>query len=288
MCSKPSPRRPSRLRSAAPSSSRVDSAHGREPPVLGDGVRAVRIDAEVGLGVADVDDEKHAVFYYSSGGPARRTSWPGPSRSSRSLSRTPDGSASSGQSSSSGTSTNLRELTSACGSVSRWRRVLEVAEQQHVDVDHARPVTGAAGRRDPAHARPPCTRRAAARARVPCGRAGRRCKTKAGRAPARPARSRTPTRTRPPRRRVRRARRPRIPDARAGRRCWNRAPDNRSASPDQSSASGPASRQTSTDTSVTGSASGGSGLAALTQIAETSHWLRIRSAIAVQSRSSVL
>ena len=49
-----------------------------------------------------------------------------------------------------------------------------------------------------------------------------------------------------------------------------------------------ASRQTSTETSVTGSANGGSGLAALTQIALASNWSSSRSAIAAHRRSSVL
>ena len=51
------PRSSSRLRSAAPSSSAVDVAHGGEAPVLDE--LAVAVGPEVRLGVADVDDEQH-------------------------------------------------------------------------------------------------------------------------------------------------------------------------------------------------------------------------------------
>ena len=57
MSSKDSPRSASRLRRAAPSSSEVDVAHGREAPVL-DEVGPV-VGPEMRLGVADVDDQQH-------------------------------------------------------------------------------------------------------------------------------------------------------------------------------------------------------------------------------------
>ena len=52
----------SRERSEAPSSSAVDLAHRRHAPVLDQVVTAVG--AEVGLGIADVDDEKHGAEQY--------------------------------------------------------------------------------------------------------------------------------------------------------------------------------------------------------------------------------
>ena len=54
-----------------------------------------------------------------SGGPERRTAWPGPSARSASATSEPSGSVTSGDTSSSGTSTNRRDVTSACGSRSR-------------------------------------------------------------------------------------------------------------------------------------------------------------------------
>ena len=56
----------------------------------------------------------------------------------------PSGNASSGSSSSSGTSTNRRVVTSRCGSVSRSLLELDVVDQQQVDVERARRVAWAA------------------------------------------------------------------------------------------------------------------------------------------------
>ena len=70
------PRRASRFDSAAPSSSRVDSrtvAKRQCSAIVGGPVAE---HAEVGLGVAYVDDEQHA-RNYSSAGPTRRTAWVG-------------------------------------------------------------------------------------------------------------------------------------------------------------------------------------------------------------------
>ena len=112
-------------------------AHGREAPVVHE-LDAV-VGAEVRLRVADVDDEQHH-GPTSSGGPgaphvlARRAA---PARRPRA--RGP-GTSSVGPSSSSGTSTKRREVTSRCGSVSRSDAYSVVAEQQHVDVDRPRPV----------------------------------------------------------------------------------------------------------------------------------------------------
>ena len=132
MSAKPGRAAPSRLASAAPSSSRVDSRTVAKRQCSAIDVLAVAEDAEVGLGVADVDDQQHARANYSQrrrrrGGPPAPPG-PGPARPARRPAARPSGSASSGSSSSSGTSTNRRELdlgvraASAARSGTRGRR----------------------------------------------------------------------------------------------------------------------------------------------------------------------
>ena len=77
-----------------------------------------------------------------------RTSWPSPERGQRVREAASRRAASGpGSSSSSGTSTNRREVTSGCGSVSRSEAYSSVVEQQHVDVDQRAARGGAAGAR---------------------------------------------------------------------------------------------------------------------------------------------
>ena len=79
-----------------------------------------------------------------------------------------------GSSSSSGISTKRRLGDLGVRQPQPLGRVRQVAEQQHVDVDRARRVARRRRPRGPARARPPCTRRAAPRARAPSRSAGRR------------------------------------------------------------------------------------------------------------------
>ena len=91
----------------------------------------------------------HADGGYSStasGGPARRTPSVTGSAASASDSRSPAGVVSSKSSSSSGMRTKRRASTWSCGSARRSVSQLDVAEQQHVDVDRARPVARPARR----------------------------------------------------------------------------------------------------------------------------------------------
>ena len=135
-------------------------SYRREAPVLRDLLAAVGKDAEMGLGVADIDDEQHPGHYrllprcappgqlraaaVRPGGPPA----PVPARRDGvgQASGRREG-VSSGSSSSRGTSTNRLERTSACGQTqARRERKVPGPEQQQVDVDHARTVARSAGR----------------------------------------------------------------------------------------------------------------------------------------------
>ena len=151
---------------------RSQSASARSTPVA-----SGREDAEVRLGVADVDDEQHRATLHQCRGSrrprtARRPARP-PSAAQRVREPAAVGSVSSGSSSSSGTSTKRRELTSGWGSVSRS----DSYSRSPSSSSRRRSRAGRGGRRRPRarpRARPPCTRRAAARARARSRPAGRR------------------------------------------------------------------------------------------------------------------
>ena len=145
MSAKPRPRRPSRFESAAPSSSRVESR-----------TVAKRQCSDTVSAPSGKTPKCVCVFPTSTTSsigaitPARGRCGVPPVRrrrpASASVRARPSGNVSSGRSSSSGTSTNRRELTSACGRRQALGGVLEVAQQQQVDVDHPRSVAQPAGR----------------------------------------------------------------------------------------------------------------------------------------------
>ena len=136
------PRSASRSCITTASSSPVDFAVGREAPVL-DQLGAVE-GADVGLRVADVDREQHGGDYSGRSeladalDPLARRK-----RCERGASGVPSGSARPGSSSSSGTSTKRRLVTSRMRQAQPLGVEHHVAEQQQVDVDRARPVARA-------------------------------------------------------------------------------------------------------------------------------------------------
>ena len=267
MSANASPRSASRFDSGAPSSSRVDSRTVAKRQCSASWSPSGVEHAEVRLGVADVDDEQHR-RNYTSGGPHAAHRLAG---------------------------AEGRELVGQ--PLARRQRQLGVElEQRH---EHEAPRADLGMRqRQPRRAVRERRRAAAGRRRSPADRGGRR--RPRGRPRARPAlqasssgsgsssvsirrqalknsrwSSTRPTgsvsytdedaSTATPCSRQRRH--GRLAGGRAGRRCSSRARGSRSPGCTGATAGHRASRHTSTDTSLTGSASGGSGLAALTQTA---------------------
>ena len=265
-------------------------AHGGKAPVLGDDVLAVAVDAEVRLGVADVDDEEHGgQLQQRRRDAADRLGPSSPSSARVSASRCPEGRVRSGSSSSRGTSTKRREPVSACGRVSRSELY-----SRSPSSSTSTSITRGPWRGPPA-ARPTSRSTALQASSRSSGPSAVSIRTqalrKSGWSSTRPtgavsysdeqASTRTPWAG---------------SAAMAAARCALRVADvgaEAQVSGGRHGARGRAaqpwaSRHTSTDTSVTGSASGGSGLAALTHTAWASYWSSSRSAIAAHRRSSVL
>ena len=195
MSAKPNPRSASRLVSAAPSSSAVDSRTVAKRQSLRPALARRRCR---GASACCRRRRPAACSRPDVQGTARRVLRPGP-RSRQRVGRAPG----PGTSRSGVELEQRHEHEPPRGDLAvRQRqplgRVLRSPEQQQVDVDRPRPVLDVAVlAADCARtrARPPCRRPAAAPASARSRPAGTRCRTRAGRAPRPPARSRRPTRT---------------------------------------------------------------------------------------------
>ena len=283
MSAKPRPRSPSRLGQSGAELVAGRLRDGGEAPVLGDLGRTGRVDPEVGLGVSDVDDEQHRETLIAT---ARRPRGrPGLDRAPPDArgATVPSGSVRPGSSSSSGMSTKRRLDTSACGRVSRADvYCVSPSSSRSTSITRGpwRGTAGDAGRRPRSVALQASQQLLGTEigrdrhARVEefglveheADRLGliRVRRLKDGHAViSQPADG--GEQVRPPVADV-------GPQAQVG---------------PMAHASGSASRQTSTETSVTGSANGGSGLAAFTHTARASNCDSNRSATAVHSRSRV-